>query len=122
MSPTILKIKQLDPFQLNEHQKDSLKEVYWRIQGNHFNELYAEVLNDSIKAIGISWNSPFHPHAKYIDFTPNVSDDLMHKLLSLSSSHDRIAFSCWETEFEKIKRIKSFQFQLFRKTYMKNIT
>jgi hypothetical protein len=117
-SSTIIKINQIDPFQLNEHLKDSLKEVYWRIQGNHFNELFGEMLNDSIKAIGISWNSPFHPHAKYIDFTPTISDELFHKLLSLSSPHDRIAFSCWETENEKIERIKPFQFQLFRKTYI----
>ena len=117
-STTIKKIKQLDPFNLDDRLKNSLEDVYWRIQGNHFNELYADMINDSINAIGISWSSPFHPRAKYIDFTPNVSDELLRILLSLSSPHDRIAFSCWETEIEKIERIKPFQFQLFRKTYI----
>lgn len=43
---------------------------------------------------------------------------MLKKMLVLQAPHDRIVFSCWENELEKIKLLQRFQFQLFRKTYM----
>lgn len=41
-------------------------------------------------------------------------------MLIVQAPYDRIIFSCWENNSEKIKLLHQFPFQLFRKTYMEN--
>ncbi|MER2154037.1 MAG: hypothetical protein ABS917_07595 [Solibacillus sp.] len=118
--PIIIKIDNLTQYKIDTHLIESLKNVQWRIQSNNYNELIAEVLDDTVKAIGMSWNNPNHPFAKYIHVSGTVSNELMNELLIHQPPHDRIIFSCWENELEKIQLIQQFQFQLFRKTFMEN--
>lgn len=91
---------------------ESLKDVQWRIQSNHYNELLEEVFNDTVKAIGMSWTNSNHPFAKYIHVSGTVSNELMNELLIHQPPHDRIIFSCWENELEKIQLIQQFQFSV----------
>ncbi|WP_339176329.1 hypothetical protein MKY51_07770 [Solibacillus sp. FSL R5-0691] len=118
----IIKIDNLEQYKIGNHLKESLKDVLWRIQSNSYDELIAEVFNDIVIAIGMSWNNPNHPFAKYIYIAGTVSNELMNELLILQPPYDRIIFSCWENEQEKIQLIQQFQFQLFRKTFMENYT
>ena len=118
--PIIIKIDNLTQYKIDTHLIESLKNVQWRIQSNNYNELIVEVLDDTVKAIGMSWNNPNHPFAKYIHVSGTVSNELMNELLIHQPPHDRIIFSCWENELEKIQLIQQFQFQLFRKTFMEN--
>jgi len=121
-NPTIIKIDNLAQYKIDKHLIESLKDVQWRIQSNNYVELIAEVFNDTVIAIGMSWNNPNHPSAKYIHVTGNVSNELMNELLIHQPPHDRIIFSCWENELEKIQLVQQFQFQLFRKTFMETYT
>mgnify|MGYP003408295917 FL=1 len=108
----------MNEYQINEQIKESLKDVYWRIQSNHYLDLIAEIEEQTIKSIGISWGNPNHPFAKYIHVSSNATKDLLKEMLVFQAPHDRIVFSCWENELEKIELLQQFQFQLFRKTYM----
>ena len=108
----------MNEYKINEQIKESLKGVYWRIQSNHYLDLIAEIEGQTIKSIGLSWGNPNHPFAKYIHVSSNATKEMLKKMLVLQAPHDRIVFSCWENEEEKIKLLQQFQFQLFRKTYM----
>lgn len=116
---TIQKIDNINDFKLDYTLKQKLADLEWRIQSKNFSELFAQISEDSIKGIGISWTSPFHPYAKYIDVMANdASDELMNHLLAATATQDKIILSCWDYELEKIQLLKQFQFKLFRKTYM----
>ncbi|MGN7479533.1 hypothetical protein ACTHOQ_17010 [Solibacillus silvestris] len=116
---TIEKIDNIHDFKLDYELKQKLIDLEWRIQTKKFYELFAETSEDTVKGIGISWTSPFHPYAKYIDVIANNSSyELMNHLLTDTSAHDRIILSCWDQDLEKIQLMKHFHFRLFRKTYM----
>ena len=117
-SSSIIKIKNMNEYEINEQIKESLKNVYWRIQSNHYVDLIAEMENQAIISIGLSWGNPNHPFAKYIHVSSKATKEILEKMLVLQEAQDRIVFSCWENEVEKIKLLQHFQFQLFRKTYM----
>ena len=108
----------MNEYEINEQIKESLKNVYWRIQSNHYVDLIAEMENQAIISIGLSWGNPNHPFAKYIHVSSKATKEILEKMLVLQEAQDRIVFSCWENEVEKIKLLQHFQFQLFRKTYM----
>ncbi len=42
-SSSIIKIKILNEYKIDEQIKESLKDVYWRIEFNHYHDLIAEV-------------------------------------------------------------------------------
>ena len=113
----IKKIDNINDFILDHTLKQKLTDLEWRIP-KAFTELYAQISEDTIKGIGISWTSPFHPYAKYIDVIANDSSfELMNHLLA-ATTQDKIILSCWDYELEKIQLVKQFQLKLFRKTYM----
>lgn len=114
----IIKIKNMNGYKIPMQIKDSLKDVYWRIQSNHYVDLVAEVEYRTIKSIGLSWGNPNHPFAKYIHVSSKATREMLKELLFLQASQDRVVFSCWENESEKIKLLQQFPFQIFRKTYM----
>ncbi|MEX3747155.1 hypothetical protein [Lysinibacillus xylanilyticus] len=116
---TIKKIDNINDFKLGYTLKQKLTDLEWRIQSKKFSELFAQISEDTIKGIGISWTSPFHPYAKYIDVIANDSFyELMNHLLAATATYDKIILSCWDHELEKIQLLKQFQFKLFRKTYI----
>lgn len=116
---TIKKIDKINDFKLGYTLKQKLTDLEWRIQSKKFSELFAQISEDTIKGIGISWTSPFHPYAKYIDVIANDSSyELMNHLLAATATYDKIILSCWDHELEKIQLLKQFQFKLFRKTYI----
>lgn len=117
-SSSIMKIKNLNEYKINEQIKESLKDVYWRIEFNHYHDLIAEIEGQTIKSIGVCWGNPNHPLAKYIHFSSNATQEMLKKMLIVQAPYDRIIFSCWENDSEKIKLLQQFPFQLFRKTYM----
>lgn len=114
----IIKLARVDLYKVDEQLKNSLNDIYWRIEGNHYEHLFAELEGERIISLGVSWRNANHPHANYIHFSSNASQALLSKLLITQAPHDRIVFSCWENEQQKIKLLQSFSFQLFRKTYM----
>lgn len=116
---TIKKIDNINGFKLDYALEQKLIDLEWRIQSKKFSELFAQISEDTIKGIGISWSNPFHPYAKYIDVIANDSSlELMNHLLTATATHDKIILSCWDYELEKIQLLKQFEFKLFRKTYM----
>lgn len=116
---TIKKIDNINDFKLGYTLKQKLTDLEWRIQSKKFSELFAQISEDTIKGVGISWTSPFHPYAKYIDVIANDSSyELMNHLLAATATYDKIILSCWDHELEKIQLLKQFQFKLFRKTYI----
>lgn len=116
---TIKKIDSINGFKLDYALEQKLIDLEWRIQSKKFSELFAQISEDTIKGIGISWSNPFHPYAKYIDVIANdASFELMNHLLTATATQDKIILSCWDHELEKIQLLKQFQFKLFRKTYM----
>ncbi|AWE08079.1 hypothetical protein DCE79_12075 [Lysinibacillus sp. 2017] len=116
---TIKKIDNINGFKLDYALEQKLIDLEWRIQSKKFSELFAQISAETIKGIGISWSSPFHPYAKYIDVLANDSSfELMNHLLAATDTHDKIILSCWDHELEKIQLLKQFQFKLFRKTYI----
>ena len=118
-NPTIKKIDNLNGFKLDYALEQKLIDLEWRIQSKKFSELFAQISEDTIKGIGISWSNPFHPYAKYIDVIANdASFELMNHLLTATATHDKIILKCWDHELEKIQLLKQFQFKLFRKTYI----
>lgn len=100
-----MKIDNIAQYKIDKHLKELLKDVNWRIQSNNYIELMAEVLDDTIKGIGMGWINPIHPLAKYIQVAGTTKDELMRKLLVLHSPYDRVIFSCWENELEKIQLV-----------------
>ncbi|WP_079524045.1 hypothetical protein [Solibacillus isronensis] len=115
---SIINLAHMHQYKIDEQLKKSLQDVYWRIESNHYHDLIAEIEGQTIKSLGISWGNPNHPLAKYIHFSSNATEELLNKMLTIQAPYDRIVFSCWEDEVEKIKLLQMFPFQLFRKTYM----
>lgn len=115
---SIINLEHIHKYKIHEQLKKSLKDVYWRIESNHYHDLIAEIEGQIIKSIGVSWGNPNHPLAKYIHFFSNATEELLNKMLTIQAPYDRIVFSCWENEAEKMKLLQPFPFQLFRKTYM----
>lgn len=116
---TIKKMDNINDFKLSYTLKQKLTDLEWRIQSKKFSEIFAQISEDTIKGIGISWTNPFHPYAKYIDVIANGSSyELMNRLLAVNATHDKIILSCWDNELEKIQLLKQFHFRLFRKTYI----
>lgn len=116
---SIQKIDNITDFKLDDTLKQKITDLEWRLQSNHFSELFAQISQETIKGIGMSWSNSFHPYAKYIDVIANdASFELMNQLLASTATQDKIILSCWNYEIEKIQLLKQFQFKLFRKTYM----
>ena len=60
---TIQKLDNINDFKLDYSLEQKLIDLEWRIQSNKFSELFAQISEDTIKGIGISWSNPFHPYA-----------------------------------------------------------
>lgn len=119
INQTIQKIDTINDYKLDNTLKQKIAELEWRFQSNNFTELFAQISADTVTGIGMSWTSAFHPYAKYIDvIANNAADELMNHLLAGTATHDKIIFSCWDYELDKIQLLQQFQFKLFRKTYM----
>lgn len=115
----IKKIDSLNGFKLDYLLEQKLIDIEQRIQNKEFSELFAQISEDTIKGIGISWSVPFHPYAKHIDVIANNSSfELMNHLLATTDPYDKTIISCYDHELEKIQLLEQFQFKLFRKTYI----
>lgn len=108
----------MNGYKIPEQIKESLKDVYWRIPSNHYVDLVAEMEHRTIKSIGLSWGNLTHPFAKYIHVSSKATREMLKEMLVLQAPQDRVVFSSWENESEKLKLLQQFPFQLFRKTYM----
>lgn len=118
---SIINIKNIHDYKMNDDVKESLKDVYWRIESNNYEDVIAEVEGHTIKSVSIRWRNLNHPLAQYIHFTSNASEEMLSSMINIQKPYDRIIFSCWENEIEKIKLLQTFPFELFRKTYMEKV-
>lgn len=117
----IIQVQQLNGLKINDTIKDEVTKIQWRIQSNNFKELFIGVRNNIIEDIGISWTNAFHPTAKYISIiSTEINAKLMEKLLEQVAPQNKVVFSCWEDDKEKVQYMDEFSFTLFRKTYMES--
>ena len=116
-----MKVKQLTSFKIDDTIKDAVNDIQWRIESNNFKELFIEVCNEIIEGIAISWTNAFHPTAKYISIiSTDYNHQLMENLLEQIAPQNKVIFSCWENEKDKLRYIDKFSFTLFRRTFMES--
>lgn len=120
---TIVQVDHFDHYLLNTNLEAALDKLNWRITSKNYKELFIALSDQTIEGIGISWANPNHPTAKYVHFISSKPiPQLIEKLIEKSAPQNKIIFSCWEDEENKIDLITEFNFKLFRKTYMESYT
>ncbi|WP_042477474.1 hypothetical protein [Bacillus ndiopicus] len=116
---TIAKIHELDDLDIHPELIEQLKEIRGLLDRKKYKELFIATKDEVVTGIAISWLNDFHPTAKYIRFFAVESmPTLLEAVLQPVEAQDKIVFSCWEDEHEKITMVENCGFQLFRQTYM----
>ncbi|WP_107841053.1 hypothetical protein [Metasolibacillus meyeri] len=116
---TITQLDKLVNVDINPELMDQLKEYRRMLEQQKYKELFIATKMGIVEGVAISWLNHFHPTAKYIKFfTVEPIQMLLEAVLQSMGEQNKIMFSCWEDEHEKIKMAEKVGFQLFRQTYI----